>query len=321
MNSSRFPFPPYPTGWFRVAFAAELEAAGATPVPLSFFGRELIAFRDAEGAPRVLGAHCPHLGAHLGYGGRVEGGCVVCPFHGWRFDAEGRNVEIPYRPEGEVNGKATLAAFPAQEWAGMVMVWFDADGRPPSWEPPPLPELDDPGLLWRAPAEARWRIRTHPQEVFENTVDIAHFRFVHGVSSFGALASEEHGAMLRTTAELALTTPRGPVTGAVQNELWGLGIDVNRVIGIGPGATIVTVTPVDGELVDVAYVFLSARDPDGEGGITRAARGHVRDNIAQIEADFPIWEHKAHHTVPALAKGEGPILDFRRWAAQFYPAP
>ena len=172
--------------------------------------------------------------------------------------------------------------------------------------------------MWHAPAEARWRIRSHPQEIFENTVDIAHFRFVHGVSSFGAMTSQEHGPMRRTTAELALTTPRGPVQGAVENEMWGLGIDVNRVIGIGPGATIVTVTPVDGEVVDVAYVFLSARAADGTG-ISRAAQGHVRDNIAQIEADFPIWEHKVHQVVPALAQGEAPILEFRRWAARFYP--
>lgn len=130
--SSRFPFPPYPTGWFRVAFAADLPAGGSEPVALEFFGRELVTFRDAVGSPRVVGAHCPHLGAHLGFGGRVDGGCVVCPFHGWRFDADGRNVEIPYRPEGEVNGRAGLAVYPSQEWAGMVMAWFDAAGGAPT---------------------------------------------------------------------------------------------------------------------------------------------------------------------------------------------
>lgn len=34
--------------------------------------------------------------------------------------------------------------------------------------------------------------------------------------------------------------------------------------------------------------------------------------------DFPIWEHKRFRAQPALAEGDGPIAEFRRWAAQFY---
>ena len=123
--------------------------------------------------------------------------------------------------------------------------------------------------------------------------------------------------MLKSTAELTLNTPQGPVAGAVVNEMWGLGIDVNRVVGIGDNVTILTVTPIDGEHVDVGYVFLSPRSTDGEG-ISRFGQGHVRDTIAQLEADFPIWEHKVHRANPSLAIGEGPILDFRRWASRFY---
>jgi hypothetical protein len=100
--------------------------------------------------------------------------------------------------------------------------------------------------------------------------------------------------------------------------MWGLGIDVNRVIGVGRNATILTVTPVDGEQVELAYAFLSPRASNGEG-ISRFGRGHVEDTIRQIEADFPIWENKVHRVNPSLAIGEGPILDFRRWASRFYP--
>lgn len=330
----RFPFPDHPRGWFQIALSDEVRPGVLTT--RSYFGRELVAFRTADGAPHVTEAHCPHLGAHLGVGGRVEDDCVVCPFHGWRYDAAGRNVEIPYRP-GETNGRARLRPFAARDWCGMVMVWFDdvreADVDEPdvdapddvedsagghaAWALPDVPELHDERLLWHAPPEARWSIRTHPQEVLENAVDIAHFQFVHGVSSFGALSVEEQGPMLRSTAELALTTPKGPVAGAVVNEMWGLGIDINRVKGIGDNATILTLTPVDGAVVDLRYVFLSPRARDGEG-ISRFGQGHVRDTIAQIEADFPIWEHKVHRANPALAKGEGAILAFRRWASRFY---
>ena len=36
---SRYPFPPYPNGWFRVAYSHELEVRGVTP--LYYFGRDL----------------------------------------------------------------------------------------------------------------------------------------------------------------------------------------------------------------------------------------------------------------------------------------
>ena len=309
----RFPFPDYPPGWYRVAAATDLSAQELTT--LGFFGRELVAFRSDAGSFHVLDAHCPHLGAHLGVGGCIRDGNVVCPFHGWSFDPAGNNVDIPYRPE--INRKATIRTYPAQEWCGLVLVWFDEAGNPPSWQPPEVPEVHDDELIRHTPAEAHWRIRSHPQEILENAVDIVHFQFVHGVTSFGTLSSVEDGPMLRSTAELKLNSPRGTVSGAVVNDLWGLGIDINRVIGIGKATVILTVTPIDGDSVDLNYTFLSPRASDGNG-ISAFGRGHVKDSILQLQADFPIWENKVHRASPSLAIGEGPILSFRRWASQFY---
>ncbi|MCH9668395.1 MAG: Rieske 2Fe-2S domain-containing protein [Actinomycetia bacterium] len=53
---------------------------------------ELIARRDATGTLRVYDAYCPHQGAHLGFGGVVEGDCLRCPFHGFYFDVDGRCI-------------------------------------------------------------------------------------------------------------------------------------------------------------------------------------------------------------------------------------
>ena len=53
---------------------------------------ELIARRNASGELQVFDAFCPHQGAHLGHGGRLEDDCLRCPFHGFYFDAEGRCI-------------------------------------------------------------------------------------------------------------------------------------------------------------------------------------------------------------------------------------
>ncbi|HXK25999.1 MAG TPA: Rieske (2Fe-2S) protein, partial [Myxococcota bacterium] len=90
---SRYPFPATPDGWYGLCLASEL--APGEVKPLRYFGRELVAFRGRDGPARVFDAHCPHLGAHLGVGGKVEGDGIRCPFHGWRFDGSGCLVEVP----------------------------------------------------------------------------------------------------------------------------------------------------------------------------------------------------------------------------------
>jgi nitrite reductase/ring-hydroxylating ferredoxin subunit len=54
-------------------------------------GREIALFRLADGVAALENACC-HRGGPLG-DGEVDGGCVVCPWHGWRFEiATGRCV-------------------------------------------------------------------------------------------------------------------------------------------------------------------------------------------------------------------------------------
>ena len=93
----RFPFP-LPDGWFQVAYGDELSTEH--PLALHYFEREWVAFRDAEGRARVLDAHCPHLGAHLGHGGEIVEGRLRCPFHHWEFDGEGY-LERPALSDGD----------------------------------------------------------------------------------------------------------------------------------------------------------------------------------------------------------------------------
>ena len=93
MTGDRFPFP-IPFGWFCVGYPDEFPAGEAKAI--YYLARHLVAWREETGELHVQDAFCPHLGAHLGHGGMVSRGCITCPFHGWRFDAEGSNAEIPY---------------------------------------------------------------------------------------------------------------------------------------------------------------------------------------------------------------------------------
>ncbi len=312
-NGARFPFAAYPKGWFQVAYSREVDTGQV--IGLHYFGRRLICYRGSTGTPYVLDAYCPHLGADIAVGGSVADDCIVCPFHGWRFDGAGHNVEIPYAKS--VNRTARLRAWPTVERAGVIFVWYSAESTEPEWELPKIPESDDAAFVFHAPESARWTFRSHPQEVCENTVDIAHFATVHGVSGFGDLALTTDGHRLKAVAEVTFQTPRGPVSGAVDSELYGMGLDVVRHRGLGRSCTLLTVTPIDGEFVDARYTFFVQVD-QRSGEMSRMGLGFARDFCKQIEQDIPIWENKIYRDRPQLARGEGAINEFRTWARHSY---
>ena len=136
LANERFPFPAYPNGWTRVARSEELGPRGV--LPLRYFGRDLVLFRAESGEPHVLDAHCPHLGAHLGVGGVVEGEGIRCPFHAWHWSGDGTCLEVPYAkrtPRG-----ARTRAWETCERNGFVFMWFHADDQPADETVPEIPE-------------------------------------------------------------------------------------------------------------------------------------------------------------------------------------
>lgn len=87
--------PPYPNGWYSILESSSLKPGKATSV--SCLGETFAVYRTAEGKVNVLDAYCPHLGANLGVGGRVEGDNIVCPFHQWSFrGTDGQCTNVPY---------------------------------------------------------------------------------------------------------------------------------------------------------------------------------------------------------------------------------
>ena len=83
--------------WLPVALSRELPERDGPPVRLRVLGEDLIAFRDTEGRVGVLDPRCPHRGANLFFGRNEECG-LRCAYHGWKFDVEGRCVDLPTMP-------------------------------------------------------------------------------------------------------------------------------------------------------------------------------------------------------------------------------
>ncbi|MBX3275294.1 MAG: Rieske 2Fe-2S domain-containing protein [Sandaracinaceae bacterium] len=317
MSGARFPFGGSPRGWFAVALGEDLPREGV--IGRRYFGRELALYRGASGRAYVTDAFCPHLGAHLAHGGVVEGEALRCPFHGWRFGEGGRCDDIPYTDK--IPPKARLAHWPVVEQAGVVLAFHDPSGGAP-WA---LPSIDEAG--WTEGRAVLWSgLRTHPQEVFENTVDMAHLGPVHGGRDARLLAKPAREGE-RFHVELEFTAS-GAIVGMPDQEndvhlavtLSGLGwafVETHvRNVGVRARQRIF-VTPIDEERVDIRGLVHVA--DTGDAAFT--AELHALFYGAFVEdfaKDFPIWEHKRYLERPMVTPGDGPIGAYRRWCAQFY---
>ena len=129
----RFPYyTAFPFAWYFAAYSDDLAPGDVRAV--HWLARDLVIWRGLDGAAHVMDAYCPHMGAHLGYGGRVEGCNLVCPYHWWEYDGDGHNVRIPYAEQP--NRKARVRAYPTIDRNGLIMFWYHPTDEPPLWEIP-----------------------------------------------------------------------------------------------------------------------------------------------------------------------------------------
>lgn len=308
--NKRFPFG-LPTGWFQVAWSDQLQPG--TVHPLRYFGRDLVLFRTSDGTARVLDAHCPHLGAHLGHGGRMVDDRIVCPFHAWEFDGDGHCARVPYSDKPPK--RADIRTWTVCEMNGQVMVWHDAAGRPPQWELPRVDEYYDDG--WTPYRTKQWVVATCNQEMAENQVDAAHFHYLHGTAKMPVTTTQRDGPHLVTHSTTAMTTPSGIVEGAIEVHAWGFGFTTTRFTGLFETLLVSSSTPIDEDHTELWFAF-TVRDV-GKGITGGVGKAFMAEITRQLEQDIPIWENKVYVDPPVLCDGDGPIGPFRQWAKQFYP--
>ncbi len=316
-----------PTGWFQVGWSGDIPTD--TVRCLRYFGHELVAFRDGNGTVHVLDAHCRHLGGHLGYGGRVEDGCVVCPFHGWHWDRRGINVHIPYQPE-RPNRSRRLRVWPVREQSGVVYLWHDVGGGEPTWEPPNIftDTAAHTAALSYHPAAPHGLIRygalpLHPQLVLENAADPIHFRYVHG--------TRHHPVFLRRWQDEARWFSQigfgsrwremdpGSHDGDTLSILAaGVGLSYTSLSGHSNTLILLSTTPIEAGRSEIFQtVWLERLPGDDDPG---AIESRIDAATAQLPRDITIWSHQRFEDPPALATVEGrAFTDLRSWAKTFYP--
>ncbi len=157
--------------WQPIATAADIENKWTHKVRV--LGENLVLYKDRSGAMGLIGETCPHRNASLAYGIPTEDG-LRCPYHGWKFNAEGRCTELPNETRHALLGQKAIAGYPVQELGGLIFAYM---GPLPA---PVLPKLD--GLVAKGVMRQIGRvvIPCNWLQIMENSVDPVHVEWAHG---------------------------------------------------------------------------------------------------------------------------------------------
>ena len=175
---------------------------------------------------------CPHRATALAVGaGRYQLGQITCPFHGWKWNLDGKNTHVPDMEEFKggcmANADVDLKELPLQVWAGFVYVSLSPDPVPFEQFVAPIASLVDGVLLgqmkyhyhYQARVNANWKValeafieayhvpQTHPQLTPGSAADFTSLYSYHpmdnghglfhssGANSTGRMSREKMAAM------------------------------------------------------------------------------------------------------------------------------
>ncbi|HEY7061638.1 MAG TPA: Rieske 2Fe-2S domain-containing protein [Chloroflexota bacterium] len=167
--------------WHPVYVARELPAGHAKPVRI--LGEDFTLYRGEGGKAHAVAFRCAHRGTQLSTGW-VEGNCVRCFYHGWKYDASGQCVEMPAE-DPSFPPKVQIRSYPVEEYVGLIFVYFGDAERVDTgaFRPPPLPrfpELEGEGLL----SSSSYVRECNYYNQLESNMDELHVAFVHRASAF-----------------------------------------------------------------------------------------------------------------------------------------
>lgn len=158
--------------WHLAALSADIRMGKVRKVAVC--GIDVALFRTAQGVAALID-RCPHRNYPLS-AGRVQEGTLECPYHGWRFSADGACVAVPGCVIPPDEGTVRLAAQPvrvAERHGGIFVALGPAAPAEPEL-PPDFGNTDLDHFWWR---QGTWQGRAF--DAVENVMDPFHTGHLH----------------------------------------------------------------------------------------------------------------------------------------------
>lgn len=164
--------------WYLATHASKLKRRGLRREVL--LGEPVLIGRMHDGKAFAMRDICPHRGVPLSAGRVLAENTVECPYHGWRFRADGVCALIPSLVDGQEMDASNIRvrSYPVREQDGLIWVYMSAPGHEsvaPRSEPP---KVGVPN------AKPRWvesqRFSCGIDHAVIGLMDPAHAPYVHG---------------------------------------------------------------------------------------------------------------------------------------------
>ena len=253
--------------WYMAGLARPVLQGDMTRVML--LGEPVLIGRMKDGTAFALRDICPHRGVPLSAGKVLADNTVECPYHGWRFEADGQCALIPSLVGGEQieAAKIKVRAYPVREQDGLIWVYMPAPGRETrraTSEPPRVPKA--------AGAKPRWSesqtFGCGIDHAVIGLMDPAHAPYVHGRWWWRVKPHEKikHYAPLPNGFVMTRHTPTKPaykllggdVSTEITFELPSIRFEniTGRLLGRRIAVTgLTTCTPIDAQTTEVTQIF------------------------------------------------------------------
>jgi len=119
--------------WIYVGRSSEL-AEPRSFLRFTLGEQQVLLVRDDQGVLQAFHNTCRHRGASLcrDHAGRLATGSIVCPYHAWVYDLQGRLRRTSSRQEPEGFDKADYPLYRIRvtEWSGFMFVALSGDAPP-----------------------------------------------------------------------------------------------------------------------------------------------------------------------------------------------
>jgi phthalate 4,5-dioxygenase len=160
--------------WIPAVMSSELPEPDCPPIRVKLLGERLVAFRDSQGRVGLLDEFCAHRRTTLFLGRNEEGG-LRCVYHGWKYDVEGRCLDMPNEPpETSFKDKIHLKSYPTVEIGDVIWAYMGSKEKIPA-----LPKFEwtqvpkSHRIISKMWEECNWL------QAYEGGLDTAHLGFLH----------------------------------------------------------------------------------------------------------------------------------------------
>lgn len=157
--------------WYLICPAKDLKNK---IVSLKILGEDIILYRTESGKAVALEDRCCHRNVKLSLG-YLENESVVCGYHGWEFDCDGKCTIIPSQlPDTKIPPKAVIKKYPVLEFNKWVWIFVGDENKSSEIKPPNIPEMNEWDYTYKEHI-----FEADLESAAESLIDPYHIKYTH----------------------------------------------------------------------------------------------------------------------------------------------